>query len=74
MGVTEIGLATLLTRFGGPEAAVLAAVLTYRVLTFVLPIFTGGACLAWWRWHNQSARIIHPDLSFPDLVTATELR
>jgi uncharacterized membrane protein YbhN (UPF0104 family) len=73
LGVTEIGLATLLTRFGGPEATVLAAVLTYRVLTFVLPMFTGGACLAWWRWYNHGTRIVDPGLSFADLVSATEL-
>jgi uncharacterized membrane protein YbhN (UPF0104 family) len=74
LGVTEIGLATLLTRFGGPEATVLAAVLTYRVLTFVLPMFTGGACLAWWRWHHQSTRVEHCDLAIHDLVSATEVR
>jgi glycosyltransferase 2 family protein len=74
LGVTEIGLATLLTRFGGPEATVLAAVLTYRVLTFVLPMFTGGACLAWWRWHHRSTPIVEDDLAMPDLVSAVELR
>ncbi len=74
LGVTEIGLATLLTRFGGPEAAVLAAVLTYRVLTYVMPMFTGGACLAWWRLHNVSTRIKDPGIGFPDLVSATEVR
>jgi glycosyltransferase 2 family protein len=73
LGVTEIGLATLLTRFGGPEATVLAAVLTYRVLTFVLPMFTGGACLAWWRWHHHSTQIVDDRLAMPDLVSATEL-
>ncbi len=74
LGVTEIGLATLLTRFGGPEATVLAAVLTYRVLTFVLPMFTGGACLAWWRWHHQGTRVEHHRLAMPDLVSVSELR
>jgi uncharacterized protein (TIRG00374 family) len=74
LGVTEIGLATLLTRFGGPEATVLAAVLTYRVLTFVLPMFTGGACLAWWRWHQQSTGVEDRRLAMPEFVSAIELR
>lgn len=74
LGVTEIGLATLLIRFGGPEATVLAAVLTYRVLTFVVPMFTGGACLAWWRWHHQSTGTEDHGFAMPDLASATERR
>jgi putative heme transporter len=65
LGVTDVGLAALLTRFGGPERTVLAAVLTYRVLTFVLPMVIGGLCLMWWRWHRS------PDpqpATRPDLV------
>ena len=50
IGVTEIGLASLLVRFGGPESTVIAAVLTYRVLTFALPIVTGAICFGAWRW------------------------
>jgi uncharacterized membrane protein YbhN (UPF0104 family) len=49
VGVTEIGLAAMLVRFGGPETTVLAAVLTYRMLTFALPIVIGGVCIAMWR-------------------------
>lgn len=52
IAVTEIGLAALLTRFGGPETTVLAAIIVYRALTFLLPIFTGGACFAAWRWQR----------------------
>jgi len=55
LGITEFGLAALLTRLGGPEAKVVAAVLTYRALTFVLPMATGGACFVVWRWRNRSA-------------------
>ena len=58
VGVTEIGLATLLTRFGGPESTVLAAVLSYRVLTFILPMFSGLTCLAYWRWQHPNRRVI----------------
>ncbi len=56
IGVTEIGLASLLVRFGGPESIVIAAVLTYRVLTFALPILTGAICFATWRWSQTRGR------------------
>jgi putative heme transporter len=49
IGVTEFGLATLLTRFGGDDTRVLTAVLVYRVLTFVVPIATGALAFMWWR-------------------------
>jgi uncharacterized membrane protein YbhN (UPF0104 family) len=49
IGVTELGLTATLTRFGAPDAEVLAAVLTYRALTFLLPIAVGAVCLAVWR-------------------------
>jgi uncharacterized membrane protein YbhN (UPF0104 family) len=55
IGVTEIGLASLLIRFGGSESTVIAAVLTYRVLTFALPIVTGALCFGLWRW-SQGGR------------------
>jgi uncharacterized protein (TIRG00374 family) len=70
LGVTDIGLATLLTRFGGPETTVLAAVLTYRVLTFVLPMVTGGFCLAWWRWRRTDQPDPQP-MSAADFVLAS---
>ena len=53
IGVIELGLAVLLVRFGGDEAVVLAAVLTYRALTFALPIVTGGFCLLAWRFEHR---------------------
>jgi uncharacterized protein (TIRG00374 family) len=68
LGVTDVGLATLLTRFGGPESTVLAAVLTYRVLTFVLPMVTGGLCLIWWRLHRSDRLLDYQPLAEPDLV------
>ena len=49
IGVTEVGLATLLTRFGGEDTRVLTAVLVYRVLTFIVPIATGALAFVWWR-------------------------
>lgn len=50
IGVAELGLAALLIRAGGPEPRVLAAVITFRAITFLLPMLTGSACFAAWRW------------------------
>ena len=56
IGVVELGLAALLVRFGGPQPEVLAAVLTYRAATFLLPLLTGSACFAAWRWAGAGRR------------------
>jgi putative heme transporter len=48
LGVVELGLAGALVLAGGQEAEVVAAVLVFRVLTFVLPIPIGG--VTWWLW------------------------
>jgi uncharacterized protein (TIRG00374 family) len=49
LGVVELGLTGALVTFGGHQAKVVAAVLLYRVLTYVPPIATGGICLLVWR-------------------------
>ncbi len=49
LGVVELGLTGALVSFGGNRAAVVAAVLLYRVLTYVPPIAIGGVCLIVWR-------------------------
>jgi uncharacterized protein (TIRG00374 family) len=49
IGVVELGLTGALVTFGGHEARVVAAVLLYRVLTYVPPITLGGICLLVWR-------------------------
>jgi putative heme transporter len=49
LGVVELGLSGALVSFGGDRAAVVAAVLLYRVLTYVPPIAIGGGCLLVWR-------------------------
>jgi uncharacterized protein (TIRG00374 family) len=49
-GLTEVGLSGLLVAAGGPEAEVLAGVLVFRMLTWLVPIPLGGlAYLAWSR-------------------------
>ena len=45
----ELGLTGALVSFGGQQAEVVAAVLLYRVLTYVPPIAIGGVCLLVWR-------------------------
>lgn len=70
IGVTELGLAVLLVRFGGPETVVLAAVLTYRVLTFVLPVLIGGICLVAWRREQRHEAAGRPGPARSPDVTA----
>jgi putative heme transporter len=50
LGVVELGLATALVLAAGPEAQVVAAVLVFRVLTFLLPIPIGA--VAYWLWRR----------------------
>src|SRR4029077_21035573 len=49
LGVVELGLAGALVSLRGERAPVAAAVLLYRVLTYVPPIALGGICLMIWR-------------------------
>jgi putative heme transporter len=52
LGVVELGLAAALVLAGGQEAQVVAAVLVFRVLTFLLPIPIGA--LTWWLWRRSA--------------------
>ena len=54
LGVVELGLATALVLAGGDRAQVVAAVLVFRVLTFVLPIPIGG--VTYWLWRRAEGR------------------
>ena len=54
LGVVELGLAAALVLAGGEEAPVVAAVLVFRMLTFLLPIPIGG--LTWWLWRRAEGR------------------
>lgn len=49
LGVVELGLSGALVSFGGRHGPVVAAVLLYRVLTYIPPIAIGGVCLLVWR-------------------------
>ena len=66
-GVVELALITGLTAAGGEDAQVVAAVLFFRVLTFVLPILIGAGTYIFWR-QNRSWRDSAPPL--PAWVTA----
>lgn len=61
LGLVELGLAAGLTAAGGLEAEVMAAVLVFRVLTFVLPIPFGLGTYVFWRL-NRSWRDSAPPL------------
>jgi len=54
VGVVELGLTATLVAAGGGEARVVAAVLVYRLLTFVLPIPIGA--VSYFLWQHEVAR------------------
>jgi putative heme transporter len=57
LGVVELGLTGALVSFGGERATVVAAVLLYRVLTYVPPIAAGGVCLLIWRRLGRAVEV-----------------
>jgi len=54
LGVVELGLAAALVLAGGDKAEVVAAVLVFRVLTFLLPIPIGA--VTYWLWRRAEGR------------------
>jgi putative heme transporter len=67
LGVVEFALITGLSAAGGPRAAVAAAVLIFRALTYVLPIPLGLATYVFWR-RNRSWRRLPGAAPRTDLV------
>jgi uncharacterized protein (TIRG00374 family) len=63
LGVVELGLTGALVSFGGQRAEVVAAVLLYRVLTYVPPIAIGGVCLMFWR--RLGVQHVEPEPELP---------
>jgi uncharacterized protein (TIRG00374 family) len=57
LGVVELALTTTLVAAGGNREQVVAAVLVYRALTYVLPIPIGAVCYLTWprftRWKKE---------------------
>jgi uncharacterized membrane protein YbhN (UPF0104 family) len=69
VGVVELALIAGLTGAGGDSARVVAAVLLYRVLTYLLPIVVGAGTYVYWR-RNRSWRDSAPPLD--DDATAVD--
>jgi putative heme transporter len=61
VGVVELALIAGLTRAGGADAPVVAAVLLFRLLTYILPILVGALTYIYWR-RNRSWRDSAPPL------------
>lgn len=68
LGIVELGLIGGLTTAGGDKAEVVAAVLVYRTLTYLVPIAFGIGTYLFWR-RNESWLDTAPPLD-PALVTA----
>ena len=49
LGVVELALTAGFVAAGGPRAEVVAAILVYRALTYLLPVPLGVVSYAWWR-------------------------
>lgn len=67
VGVVELALITGLTRAGGEAAQVVAAVLLFRLLTYVLPILLGAFTYVVWRrkrsWWTDTAPPLPAELA-----------
>jgi uncharacterized membrane protein YbhN (UPF0104 family) len=53
VGIAELVLVGTMTQFGGDEPAVVAAVLLFRALTLLPPIFIGAIVAFTWRRHER---------------------
>jgi uncharacterized protein (TIRG00374 family) len=62
VGIVELALIAGVSRGGGEDAQVVAAVLMFRLLTYVLPILIGGLTYIYWR-RNRSWRDSAPPLT-----------
>jgi uncharacterized protein (TIRG00374 family) len=56
LGVVELGLTAALVTAGGDRAQVVAAVLVYRALTYLVPIPFGGITYLLWQRHAEERR------------------
>jgi uncharacterized protein (TIRG00374 family) len=73
LGIVELGLIGGLTTAGGDKAEIVAAVLVYRTLTYLVPIAFGIATYLFWKrntsWLN-SAPPLDPALASPPATAA----
>ncbi len=70
VGVVELALITGLTSAGGDAPQVVAAVLLFRLLTYILPILLGAFTYVVWRrkrsWWTDSAPPLPAELTFTE--------
>jgi uncharacterized protein (TIRG00374 family) len=55
-GIIEVGMAAALVLAGGDEPRVVAAVLVYRALTYLLQVALGAGSYFLWRWEMRRRR------------------
>lgn len=72
LGVVELGLTAALVAAGGNEAKIVAAVLVFRALTFVLPIPLGGLGYLAWRRGRARRRAAEAEKSAAGQVVAPQ--
>ncbi|HEX2272844.1 MAG TPA: YbhN family protein [Acidimicrobiales bacterium] len=61
VGVVELGLTAALVAAGGDRAKVVAAVLVFRGLTYLLPVPVGVVCYAIWRRRSSWRKAPEPE-------------
>jgi uncharacterized protein (TIRG00374 family) len=64
LGVVELGLTAALVVAGGVEESVVAGVLVYRALTYLLPIPFGALTYLWW-WRRRGWQPATADATTP---------
>ena len=74
LGVVELGMTATLVTAGGDEALVVAAVLVYRLLTFVLPIPVGALSFFFWRHEVTHHKLAGSKLAGTDSTFHTSNR
>ena len=63
IGIAELVLVGTLTGFGGDQAEVVAAVLLYRALTLLPPVFIGAVVAFTWRRHERQVAPVGAGIS-----------
>jgi uncharacterized membrane protein YbhN (UPF0104 family) len=72
VGVVELGLSAALVAAGGEEAGVVAAVLVFRALTYLLPVPLGLVLYVKWRRGNERRRqLLEPAGAAPSATLPT---
>ena len=61
VGVVELGLTAALVAAGGGRAQVVAAVLVFRALTYLLPVPVGLVCYVIWRRRSSWRKVPEPE-------------